>query len=150
VGISGGIVDLHRGGRDEVRVGVKVVHHQLGQRLQTVERTVDGLRGEGDHRRARLSGGRDMQRVRLIRIKLRVRFGVIRDRHFHLVHGLFAVLGIVHGVVEDQLVIAVICLGQSLHISVFGHILKGENVGLTLTSHEGLGLRKGIFSKEEV
>jgi len=76
-----------------------------------VERTVDGLRGEGDHSRARLSGGGNVQRVRLIRGKLRVRFGIVRDGHFHLVHGLFAVLGIVHGVVEDQLVVAVICLG---------------------------------------
>ncbi len=150
MGVSGGIVDLHRGGRDEVRVSVKVVHHQLGQRLETVERTVDGLRGEGDHSRARLSGGGNVQRVRLIRGKLRVRFGVVCDGHFHLVYGLFAVLVIIHGVVEDQLVVAVICLGQSLHISVFGHILKGENSGLTLTSHEGLGLRKGKFSIQEV
>ena len=142
VRVSGGIFDLHRSGRDEVGIGVEIIHHQLGQRLQTVEGTVDGLRCEGDHSRARLRGGRNVQRIRLVRGKLRVRFGVVRDGDFHLVHGLLAMLGIVHSMVEDQFVVAVIRLRQSLHIAIFRHVLERENVCLALASYEGLGLRK--------
>lgn len=139
MGVSGHIVDLHGRGGDEVRVGVEVVHHQLGQRLQAVHSTVDGLGGDGDHGGTRLAAhaeGRDVQRVRLVRGELGVGLGVIGDGHLDLVDGVLGGLGVVHGVVEDQLVVALKRLSQGLNVSVLGNILERKHVGLFATSDE--------------
>jgi len=139
VGVSGNIVNLHGRGRDEVRVSVEVVHHQLGQRLQAVHGAVDGLGGDGDHGRtglAALAKCRDVQRVRLVGGELGVGLGVVSDGHFDLVDGVLGGLSVIYGVVKDKLVVALKRLGQSLNVSVLGNILERKHVGLFATGDE--------------
>ena len=89
-----------------------------------------------------MAGGRDVERVRLIRGELGVSLGVISDRHFDFVNGALGSLGVIHGVIKNQFVVALECLGQRLHMTILGNVRERKHVRLIGTSDKRFGLYK--------
>lgn len=71
------------------------------------------------------SRGRNVESVRFVGIELRVRLRVILDHHINAEDRTGTSGGLVDGMVEDELVVALVCVSQGLHVAIDTNVLEG-------------------------